>query len=157
MADFTPEELGPASDIPGGSESQQTLDIIRKSLIEEEGTDKNIEGRLKQLAIALKANELFLLRIGNTVFLLRPSGGKSVEFHVATIEDPKVLMDRMTTGAKTLKGFGYEHVTSYSSNPAFVRMAKQMSASDSFIHPTVKQLPPRPEYKFPVYQFDADL
>lgn len=157
MADFTPDDLGPASDLPGGSDSQQTLDILRKSIIQEEGTDEYVEARLKQLAIAIKANEVFLLRIGNTVFLLRPTGGKNVEFHVATIEDPQTLMDRMTTGAQTLKGFGYEHVTSYSSNAAFVRMAKQMAASAGFLHPTVKQLPQRPEYQFPVYQFDADL
>lgn len=153
MADFTPDDLGPMED---GAETQETIEILRQSMIQEEGTDANIEERLKQLYICLKANEMFILRIANTVFLLRPMGGTAVEFHVATIEDPKTLMDRMVTGAKTLKGFGYTHVRSYSSNPAFVRMAKQM-ASTAWVKPTITQQPPREGDKFPVYQFDADL
>ena len=57
----------------------------------------------------------------------------------------------MQAGAKALKGFGYEHVTSYSDNPAFVRLAKMMAQGGGFVRPTVTQLDNG------VYKFEADL
>jgi hypothetical protein len=145
-AQFNPQEMGDLQ----GMDTQKTLDIIMSSAKKEQ-PDLDEEEFKQQLATALNANEMFLLRIVNTVFILRPTGETSVEFHVATIEDPNTLMDRMQAGAKALKGFGYEHVTSYSDNPAFVRLAKMMAQGGGFVRPTVEQLDNG------VYKFEADL
>jgi hypothetical protein len=56
----------------------------------------------------------------------------------------------MATGAKSLKGFGYEHVRTYASNAGFLRIAKKLKAS-------FKLLPKTPGQTRPVYQFDMDL
>jgi hypothetical protein len=149
---LTNEEEGMFSAKNGGvttSDAERVIFIIRQSILKEEG-DKHINARMKQLAIALKANKLFLLRLGDTVFVCRPLKDKTVEFHTATIENSSALLDRMATGAKSLKGFGYEHVRTYASNAGFLRIAKKLKAS-------FKLLPKTPGQTRPVYQFDMDL
>jgi len=159
MADFNPQEMGsfgPADfnkqemgDL-SPAEGKQTMEILIESAKREQ-PDVDVAKFIADMVTSIKANELFLLRLGNTVFVLRPLGGTSIEFHTATIEDPQALMERFHVAAKTLKDLGCTHVVSYSNDAKYLRLVKMMAMKGDFIRPTVTQL------ENGAYQFEADL
>lgn len=163
MADFDPNELGSFGDAQfnlqemgnlSPAEGKQTLEILIESA-KREDPNVNVAKFVGNMVTSLKANELFLLRLGNTVFVLRPIGDTSLEFHTATIEDTQTLMERFHVAAKTLKGLGCTHVVSYSSDAKYVRLVKIMAQRGDMINPTVTQI--QSDGPNPVYQFEADL
>ncbi len=147
---FNEEELGLLSPMEG----KQTLEILIESAKREQ-PDLDVPKFVSDMVTSVVANELFLLRIINTVFVLRPLGGTSLEFHTATIEDPNTLMERFDAAAKALKNLGCTHVVSYSSDAKYIRLVKLMAMRGDLINPTVTQI--EAEGPNPVYQFEAEL
>jgi hypothetical protein len=98
--------------------------IIQQSLKQEQpGADINLV--LHVLADKVQKKEIKLLQIGNTVFMLKPIDGQTVEFHTFTIEPINDLILRYRAGINTLKEMGFKKAVSYSESPAFVKIAQQ--------------------------------
>jgi hypothetical protein len=149
MDGYNPQDFGPPDAMAGGSQSKHSMEILTESA-KKEDPNVDLKEYVKNLVIAIKANKVFLLRMGNTVFVMRPLDETTVEGHIATLDDMNTLQNNIATAFKTLKGLGYTHATGTSSIAGFVRMAKQLGASYT-------QLPISAEHPVPTYQFDMDL
>jgi len=111
---------------PKQAEQKQlsSAEIIQKSAEKEApGTDMN--RFMQTLAYMVQNNMAKLLQIGNTVFMLKPQTDGSVEFHTFTIEAPENLVKRYQAGINSLKEMGFKKAYSYSTSPAFVKIAEQ--------------------------------
>lgn len=107
-----------------GGQQLNSLQIIQESAKKEmPGTDMN---RFTQtLAYMIQKQMVQLLQIGNTVFMLKPQGDGSVEFHTFTVEPPQDLVKRYQAGINSLRQMGYKKAVSYATSPAFVKIAEQ--------------------------------
>lgn len=143
MVEFNQQDFGP---MVADRRSKHTLDILMQSAKRD---DPNIDLReyLKNLVISIKGRKIFLLRMGNTVFVMRPLGGTVVEGHIATLDDLQTLQKSIGVAFKTLKDLGFTHATGTSPSAGFVRMAKQFGAT----------ITPMQTPQGPMYQFDMDL
>jgi hypothetical protein len=99
-------------------------DIIRQSA-QKEMPGSDVEGFMRKLVALVKTKKIQLLQIGNTVFLLQTKEPGTVEFHTFTIESPSDLVQRYKAGINSLKQMGFKKAYSYSTSPAFVKIAEQ--------------------------------
>jgi hypothetical protein len=99
-------------------------DIIRQSA-QKEMPGSDVEGFMRKLVALVKTKKVQLLQIGNTVFLLQTKEPGTVEFHTFTIESPSDLVQRYKAGINSLKQMGFKKAYSYSTSPAFVKIAEQ--------------------------------
>jgi deoxyxylulose-5-phosphate synthase len=146
MVEYNPQELGPPEGMISGSRAKHTLEILLESA-KRDDPNINLKKYVQDLVTAVKGQKIFLLRMGNTVFVMRPLGGTNVEGHIATLDDLSTVQRSIGVLFKTLKGMGFTHATGTSPSAAFVRMAKQLGASYA----------PVQSPHGPMYQFDMDL
>jgi hypothetical protein len=80
---------------------------------------------MQTIAYMMQRKMIQLLQIGNTVFLLKPLGAATVEFHTFTTEPIDDLVKRYQAGINSLKQMGFKKAVSYAQSPAFVKIAQQ--------------------------------
>ena len=78
-----------------------------------------------QLSVAEKKGMVKLLKMHNTVFVLKPMPNQMVELHTATIEQPDQVVERWQKVPASLKHMGFKKMVSYSENPAVNRLVQR--------------------------------
>ena len=86
---------------------------------------QDIQKFMSTLTAMIQRKMVSLLQIGNTVFMLKPAGNGVVEFHTFTVEPMETLAERYKAGSNSLKEMGYKKAISYSTSPAFNKIAQQ--------------------------------
>ena len=99
-------------------------DIIRRSA-EKELPGQDINAFMQKMVALVRSKRVQLLQIGNTVFLLQAKEPGTVEFHTFTVESPSQLVQRYKAGINSIKQMGFKKAYSYSTSPAFVKIAEQ--------------------------------
>jgi hypothetical protein len=118
---LTPRPAARAKD-PG--KEVPIADIVIKSISREyPGTDA--QQYAAQLAVAEQRGMVKLLKMHNTVFLLKPLPNQTVELHTATIEAPDQVVERWQKVPNSLKQMGFKKLISYSENPAVNRLVQR--------------------------------
>jgi hypothetical protein len=143
------EAQAPVPESPAKNHSDETLKILLESA-KRENPNVDLKRYVQGLVTAIKGRKLFLVRMGNTVFVMRPLSKTSVEGHIATLDEIPALYQNIKSLMITLKSMGYTHATGTTSIGGFIRLANQMGASYQVIPPS--QQNPNPSYKF-----DMDL
>ena len=111
----------------GGVQQQvSSAEIIQRSF-SKEMPNQDINRFMQTLNYMVQTKMVFLLQIGNTVFMLKPliEQPGTVELHTFTTESPQDLVQRYRAVANSLRQLGYKKVTSYATSPAFVKIAEQ--------------------------------
>jgi hypothetical protein len=98
---------------------------IIQSSAKKEMPDLDINKFMSTLGTMVQRKMVQLLQIGNTVFLLKPKSPTEVEFHTFTVEPPESLVKRYQAGVNSLKEMGFKKAISYSTSPAFNKIAEQ--------------------------------
>ena len=129
-----------------------SFEIISQS-VKKEDPSVNIDKFMQQLAAGVQKGVVRLLQIGNTVFMLQPKPDGSVEFHTSTVEPVSELIKRYQAGINSLKQMGFKKAYSYSTSPAFVKIAEQTGLP---VRVTQSQQVIGNEAR-PAYRFELDL
>ena len=110
----------------GGGPFEGKLNMIQiiSSSAKREAPQTNIDEFLAKLNAMVQKQQVKLLQIGNTVFLIRQSEPGVAEFHTFTVEPPESLVKRYQAGAKSLKQMGFKKAISYTDNKAFGKLAE---------------------------------
>ena len=127
-------------------------DIIIKSVEKE---NPGSDGRKYAAAVGYmeRDKKARTVQIGNTVFIIMPPNGPQVELHIASVEPPNEIVQRLKVLPNTLKQLGIKKVLTYSDNPAMKKLATQtglpvkMSQTQRMVGNQMK----------PTYQFEMDL
>ena len=128
------------------------IDIIRKSS-EKEMPGVNTDQVIRGLYALIKAHNGRIIRMGDTVFFIKPLGNGSVEFHTFTVEPPEELVKRFKAGVNTLKQMGFNKAISYANQPAFKKLAQ-----DTGLPVKISQSQQMLGGKMvPAYKFELDL
>lgn len=99
------------------------IDIIRQSA-QKEIPGVNPDDVIKGLYALIKTYNGKIIRMGDTVFFIKPAGNGVAEFHTFTVEPPEELVKRFKTGVNTLKQLGFKKAVSYATEPAFKKLAQ---------------------------------
>jgi hypothetical protein len=130
---------------------------LNAAQIIEMGAAAEMPGKGKEILVGvskmIQSGKAQMVQIGNTVFLLRPKSPGAVEFHTLTVEPPQKLVDRYKSFNNTLKQMGYKKAYSYSTSPAFVRIAKQTGLPVQITQSQMMQ----GNQMVPAYQFEVTL
>lgn len=127
-------------------------EIIQKSAEKEiPGTD--MTRFMQTLGYMVERKMVQLLQIGNTVFMLKPQGDGSVEFHTFTVESPQDLVKRYQAGINSLKEMGFKKAFSYATSPAFVKIAEQTGLPVR----TTQTQTMQGNQMVPAYRFEVDI
>jgi len=149
-------KLGPSAPKQGKEGSKQKFmppaDIIIKSVEKE---SPGADGRRYAAAVGFmeRDKKAKTIQIGNTVFIITPPNGPQVELHIASVESPNEIVQRLKVLPNTLKQLGIKKVVTYSDNPAIKKIATQtglpikMNQSQRMVGNQMK----------PTYQFEMDL
>jgi hypothetical protein len=130
----------------------QSPEIIQKSAEKEiPGTD--MTRFMQTLGYMVEKKMVQLLQIGNTVFMLKPQGDGSVEFHTFTVESPSDLVERYKAGINSLKEMGFKKAFSYATSPAFVKIAEQTGLPVR----TTQTQTMQGNQMVPAYRFEVDI
>jgi len=129
-----------------------SADIIQKSA-ENEAPGTDMTRFMQTLGYMVEKKMVQLLQIGNTVFMLKPQGDGSVEFHTFTIESPSDLVDRYKAGINSLKEMGFKKAFSYATSPAFVKIAEQTGLPVRTSQTQTMQ----GDQMVPAYRFEVDI
>jgi len=98
--------------------------IIQASA-KKEMPDLDINKFMSTLGTMVQRKMVQLLQIGNTVLMLKPKSPTEVEFHTFTVEPPESLVKRYQAAVNSLKEMGFKKAISYSTSPAFNKIAEQ--------------------------------
>jgi hypothetical protein len=129
-----------------------SAEIIQRSADKEApGTD--MTRFMQTLGYMVEKKMVQLLQIGNTVFMLKPQGDGSVEFHTFTIESPSDLVERYKAGINSLKEMGFKKAFSYATSPAFVKIAEQTGLPVRTSQTQTMQ----GNQMVPAYRFEVDI
>lgn len=134
------------------SELLPSAEIIQKSA-EKEAPGTDITRFMQTLGYMVERKMVQLLQIGNTVFMLKPQGDGSVEFHTFTIESPSDLVERYKAGINSLKEMGFKKAFSYATSPAFVKIAEQTGLPVRTSQTQTMQ----GNQMVPAYRFEVDI
>jgi hypothetical protein len=129
-----------------------SADIIQKSA-ENEAPGTDMTRFMQTLGYMVEKKMVQLLQIGNTVFMLKPQGDGSVEFHTFTIESPSDLVERYKAGINSLKEMGFKKAFSYATSPAFVKIAEQTGLPVR----TTQTQTMQGNQMVPAYRFEVDI
>jgi hypothetical protein len=108
---------------------------------------------MQTLGYMVEKKMVQLLQIGNTVFMLKPQGDGSVEFHTFTVESPSDLVERYKAGINSLKEMGFKKAFSYATSPAFVKIAEQTGLPVR----TTQTQTMQGNQMVPAYRFEVDI
>jgi len=142
----------PAAPKSGSQKIMQPAEIIKASA-EKEAPGQNPNQAIMMLSELVKRKAVQLVQLGNTLFIVMPKGGQTAEFHTATAENAKELVQRFKVLPQTLKQMGFKQAVSYSDHPIFVRMAKETGLPWKIS----KGMQKIQGQQKPVYQFMLDL
>ena len=129
-----------------------SAEIIQRSA-EKEAPGTDMTRFMQGLGYMVQKNMVQLLQIGNTVFMLKPQGDGSVEFHTFTIESPSDLVERYKAGINSLKEMGFKKAFSYATSPAFVKIAEQTGLPVRVTQSQTMQ----GNQMVPAYRFEVDI
>ena len=129
-----------------------SAEIIQKSA-ENEAPGTDMTRFMQTLGYMVEKKMVQLLQIGNTVFMLKPQGDGSVEFHTFTIENPSDLVERYKAGINSLKEMGFKKAFSYATSPAFVKIAEQTGLPVRTSQTQTMQ----GDQMVPAYRFEVDI
>jgi hypothetical protein len=135
-----------------GEQMLNSVQIIEKS-VKNERPDMDVNKFMQTLANMIQRKMVQLLQIGNTVFMLRPKGDGSVEFHTFTVESPQDLVKRYKAGLNSLKQMGFKKAYSYANSPAFVKISEQTGLP---VRVTQSQMM-MGDKMVPAYKFEVDI
>lgn len=99
-------------------------DIIVQSLKKEDPSVDPMQYTAR-LSVAEKKGIVKLLKMFNTVFILKPMPDQTVEMHTATIESPDQLVERWKKVPTSLKQMGFKKAISYSQDPSIGKLAQR--------------------------------
>jgi len=112
---------------PAGKSSGQlnSFEILKRAIPKEAGPSADVNKTLNQISSLVGLKMAQLIQIGNTVFIIFPKGGKTVELHIATVEPVSELSKRFSAVSKTLKQMGFNQVSAYAPSPAWGKILQQ--------------------------------
>jgi hypothetical protein len=108
-----------------GDKQLTSFDILKQAIPREAGPNADVNKVLNQISSLIGLKMAQLVQVGNTVFLIVPKGGKTVEFHLSTIEPISELTKRLVTFSKTLKQMGFEQAVTYVPDKGWLKIAEQ--------------------------------
>lgn len=153
FSENNPELLGAIAEEKGAKSKKQlpTQEIIRQDA---QRNGFNPQQILETIAkLKLTNQNIQLVQMGNTVFLLMRTPPSTVEMHTFTIENPKEIVGHLKGLITFLKKAGIKKGFTYSDQPIFKQVVER-SGLPIKITQTTKQM--GNEMK-PVYQYTMDL
>jgi hypothetical protein len=101
--------------------SQQIIEASVKA----EAPNLDVAKVIQGLNLMANRKMIKFVQIGNTVFTLRDVSPGVAEFHTFTVEPVPTLIKRYRTAMNTAKEMGYKKLVSYSTSPAFNKIAQE--------------------------------
>jgi hypothetical protein len=140
---------------PAGKTSSQlnSFEILKRYIPKEIGPTADVNKTLNQISSLIGLGLARIVQIGNTVFLIMPKGGQTVELHTASEEPMSELPKRLVALSKTLKQMGFKKAVSYAPSQHWIKIVQQsglpikVTQGKQKIGPNIK----------PMYQFMVDL
>jgi len=148
-----PELLGAIAEEKSGKSGKQlpTQEIIRQDAMRNGFNPQQILETIAKLK--LTNQNIQLVQMGNTVFLLMRTPPSTVEMHTFTVENPRAIVGHLKGLTTFLKKAGVKQGFTYSDEPVFKQLVER-SGMPIKITQTTKQM--GNEMK-PVYQYTMDL
>jgi len=120
---LTPK-AAPKQEAPASSKEMPISDIVIQSIKKEDPSVDPMQFAAR-LSVAEKKGMVKLLKMHNTVFILKPMPDGVVELHTSTIETPDQLVERWKMVPNSLKQMGFKKAISYSSDPSIGKLAQR--------------------------------
>ena len=98
---------------------------IIEASIKKEAPNMDPKKVMAGLGAMAKKGMVKFVQIGNTVFSLRDVSPGIAEWHTFTVEPVPTLIKRYQAAMNTAKEMGYKKLMSYSTNPAFNKIAQE--------------------------------
>ena len=98
---------------------------IIEASVKVEAPNADVAKVIQGLNLMANRKMIKFVQIGNTVFTLRDVSPGVAEFHTFTVEPVPTLIQRYRTAMNTAKEMGYKKLVSYSTSPAFNKIAQE--------------------------------
>jgi len=98
---------------------------IIEASIKKEAPNMDTQKVMAGLGAMAKRGMIKFVQIGNTVFSLRDVSPGVAEWHTFTVEPVPTLIKRYQAAMNTAKEMGYKKLMSYSTSPAFNKIAQE--------------------------------
>ena len=98
---------------------------IIEASVKKEAPNMDIKRVMAGINAMAQKKMIKFIQIGNTVFSLRDISPGVAEFHTFTVEPVPTLIKRYQTAMNTAKKMGYKKLLSFSTSPAFNKIAQE--------------------------------
>jgi hypothetical protein len=114
----------PKQEAQSSDKERTVADIVIQSIKKEDPSVDPMQYAAR-LGVAEKNGMVKLLKMHNTVFILKPMENGVVELHTSSIEPPNQIVERWKKVPNSLKQMGFRKLISYSENPVINRLVQQ--------------------------------
>ena len=111
--------------------------IVHDYVLKQSGDPKAAEAVMKALADMIQKKTARLIQFGNTVFWATQKGPGTVDVHIFTEENPKVLVKRIQQAYQWAKAKGFKKITSTLTDGEMMKILKMAGLPYSVQQTTV--------------------
>ena len=134
----TPHSVAPAmQQEQGAGGHKKASQIVHDYVLKQSGDPKAAEAVMKALADMIQKKTARLIQFGNTVFWATQKGPGTVDVHIFTEENPKVLVKRIQQAYQWAKDKGFRKITSTLTDGEMIKILKMAGLPYSVQQTTV--------------------
>ena len=131
-----PHSVAPAMQQEHGDGSRKKASqIVHDYVLKQSGDPKAAEAVMKALADMIQKKTARLIQFGNTVFWATQKGPGTIDVHIFTEENPKVLVKRIQQAYQWAKDKGFRKITSTLTDGEMIKILK-MAGLPYSVHQT---------------------